>query len=339
MIGLAPTIPFPQVSAEIFDRAPSFDVDASLDSTTAKCPMLTSEAAFRIQHGVRTIRAFKHISDVSGGFVAVRVLIFNLEFPSAWFVVFHHPRGGNYFKLTAPMFDCSTFLGEVFLYSGVIFYAGFFGGIVCFFRFLVSSENQIENGQHGVSCHRPNQNIQYHVCSSCNCCHKNANLINSPVTANVNSRQQKTVVGFGDPPVLRRSKAAPRRGFSYGRAQWERASAAGSVRPVRQPVVSPATLLARGFRSHSNLRRPRMSTNNTLYLSLVTQLADLEDGLDRIGGFCAAYRLLAPELDMEAAKPSTEAFWALLESMDATIGACRTQSDAIHRTIKRGAFQ
>lgn len=78
-----------------------------------------------------------------------------------------------------------------------------------------------------------------------------------------------------------------------------------------------------------------MSANDPLYPTLAAQLADLDDGLYRIGGFCAAYRLIAPELDMEINRPSTEAFWAILDGIDATISECRAQSDAIQKAIKK----
>ena len=82
-----------------------------------------------------------------------------------------------------------------------------------------------------------------------------------------------------------------------------------------------------------------MNANNTSYPSLIAQLAELENALYRIGGFCAAYRLLAGELGMEASKPSTEAFWAILEGIDSAATACCAQSDAIRKSIENGAFK
>jgi hypothetical protein len=82
-----------------------------------------------------------------------------------------------------------------------------------------------------------------------------------------------------------------------------------------------------------------MNANNTSYPSLIAQLAELENALYRIGGFCAAYRLLAGELGMEASKPSTEAFWAILEGIDNAATACCAQSDAIRKSIEHGAFK
>lgn len=79
-------------------------------------------------------------------------------------------------------------------------------------------------------------------------------------------------VGFGDLSVSWRFQAAPiLRSFFYskpsgkgwGRAQWEAARPAGSTRPVRQPVVCPASLLARGLRVFSNSWRPHMCEENT----------------------------------------------------------------------------
>ncbi len=82
-----------------------------------------------------------------------------------------------------------------------------------------------------------------------------------------------------------------------------------------------------------------MDANDTPYPSLSDRLTDLEDSLYLISGFCAACRLISPELGMEARRPSTEAFWALLEGIDATAAACRVQSDEIHKAIKREAFK
>lgn len=70
------------------------------------------------------------------------------------------------------------------------------------------------------------------------------------------ARQRKTVVGFGDPSVLRRSDSrVHKRGFPMSRAQWEGATPAGSVRPVRQPVAVPGHPFGDGPRGQSTLRR------------------------------------------------------------------------------------